>query len=268
MASPFAAYEGRKLRGPDGLTYLVRDGKPVPVGAGAASPDMPPPALAPEAQKAIGDARSSATAASSAVPQLERFMSLNKQEPTGMAYSSVNLPSWLGGANLNPGATIKKLIDPAGGSRIEQMQEITANLIPSRHITPGPMTDADARMYERSLPSVGKFGTSNQPNVEMMKAAQKNAGDYLSFLEDYAKRNGGATTGAAEKWMEYSNANPIWRGDQLNNARLPWRDYLYPDLAKPAQPMSAGQKLSPQDAAKLPPGAKFIGLDGVERIRQ
>ena len=31
---------------------------------------------------------------------------------------------------------------------------------------------------------------------------------------------------------------------------------------------AAGQRLSPQEAAALPPGTRFIGTDGVERVRQ
>jgi hypothetical protein len=29
-----------------------------------------------------------------------------------------------------------------------------------------------------------------------------------------------------------------------------------------------GNRLSPQEAAALPPGARFIGMDGIERVRQ
>jgi hypothetical protein len=37
---------------------------------------------------------------------------------------------------------------------------------------------------------------------------------------------------------------------------------------RPSAPKSGQRRLSPQEAAKLPKGARFVGLDGKERIRQ
>lgn len=241
MAGPYAQYEGKTIRQKStGKTYRVVGGQMQEVGEGTPAAAVTPNA---EALSAIQEARKSAGAASSAIPNLERFKALNKQTATGPGYGDLKLP-FIG--NINPMPALAKMgmldgFDKGQGQRLQQMEGITADMIPSKHITPGPMTDADAAMYERSLPTIKKGGDANMAAVELMRAAQQNAVDYASFIEDYARRNNGRTVGAVEEWQKYSTANPLYAGEAPNPNRMPWRNYFSQQQAPQAGPAAPQQ---------------------------
>ena len=67
-------------------------------------------------------------------------------------------------------------------------------------------------------------------------------------------------------WM--GAANPASPGSPANPpGQAPGGGQAPSAPAAPAQP-SPGQRLSPQQAAALPPGTRFIGMDGVARVRR
>ncbi len=235
-------YNGQTATNPQtGERVQFKNGQWVPMSAAGTGGPIPAPDNK-EAEKAIETARTAAMSSASAVPDLDRFIALNKKTSTGPIFSGLRLPGWLGGQELNPVAGITKMINPEMGSNLEQMESITSKMTPSQHITPGPMTDADKPMYQAALPSINKYGTSNAAGAAAIKAGQKNAGDYLAFLEDWAKKRGGSVNGAMEKWLEYSAAEPIYSPDGTVRNRKPWRDYF-------AQPQAGAMPGAPQQAA-------------------
>jgi hypothetical protein len=50
--------------------------------------------------------------------------------------------------------------------------------------------------------------------------------------------------------------------------RAALRSRVAPAQSAPADMPTPGNRLSPQEAAALPPGTRFIGMDGIERVRQ
>lgn len=232
--------------------YVLRDGKWQPYG----SDGQPAVPLTEDANKAIGNARTAAQTQMNAAPMLDRFLALNRIRPTGPAYQE-------NGNILDPLAWINQIQarrDKNGGPEFQEMEGITKQMIPLRHVTQGPMTDADARNYEKSLPSVGQWGRTNAAAAAGMRAMAKNQQGYSEFLQDYAARHAGQVLGADEEWMRYMTANPVYGGDGSVTANRPmWRDWF-----------SANQLprvMSNEDYARLPKGP-YIAPDGSKRIKK
>jgi hypothetical protein len=219
---------------------------------------------------ALQAASSAAALARQRAADANRFITLNRANPTGT-----------GAALLGPAVGL----NPA----YAEMRAISARLVPGER-TPGsgPMSDGDAVLYGRAVLDVDKPGPANQALADVVIASAERDADYASFLDEYANLNGNLV-GANEDWQAYVNANPLFSsGANGQTVRRPareiqpWRDFMgfgerqrggAQARARGGQPAAAAAPAQGQpvriynddDYARLPSGATFQGPDGVTR---
>lgn len=90
-----------------------------------------------------------------------------------------------------------------------------------------------------------------------MKAASPTGASGLGALSDNESRMLASTVAAL---------SPDMSPEQLQRS-FAVIDRLVAKLREEGQPAAQGRRLSPQEAAALPPGTRFVGQDGVERVR-
>lgn len=181
---------------------------------------------------AIATARADRDRYRNVVDRLGKFDEINRRTSTGPLLADIELP-FVGNIG-SPGRAVVSAINPRMASDYQQMEAIASELAPTMRVPgSGASSDRDVAMFKAALPGVDKFGTANQ-----------------AISQDYAQRLATAQRRLDELEAQYSGRRSvIGQGN--------------------AQAASTGpRRLSPQEAAQLPPGTRFIGTDGVERIRR
>jgi hypothetical protein len=207
--------------------------------------------------------------------------------------------------NLPLGHEIRQAVNPD----FARMRSIQEELTPSqREPGSGAMSDRDVEMYRRATLNVSAPGPANAQNARVLRAAARNQADYSAFVDEWARANGGSLAGATERWMEYSNANPMFDDNgQPVGARVSWRQHFGlerpqrqappPPTTRPAARGPSGRTYtpaqvqaarsiaggprgrlgsatnphmvnSPEQARRLPRGAHFIDENGRNLVRQ
>lgn len=112
----------------------------------------------------------------------------------------------------------------------------------------GPMTDADARRYERATIDRGKDKATNQLLIDSGKIAADNAIAKEELRAEWISR-GGDIDKFDQEWRGYLNRNPIFAKDGgININRQDARDWFYnPEGRTYAEPKSA----QPTQAQKM-----------------
>ena len=171
------------------------------------------PRLSPQDNIYISKARTAADELRNTADLYQEFMSLNRQVQTG---------GWMALPGM---AEARGALDP----RIARMNAIQARLTPQqRQGMPGAASDRDVAMFTRSTVSADKPLAANEATARAGRAMATRQGDYVAFLENYARDNG-SILGAQEQWNRYLNANPLFReeGGQIRvNAWKPWRQWF------------------------------------------
>lgn len=184
--------------------------------------------LPPDERRSVLEARSAATEAQSVVPDLDRFMELNRTNRTGSLFDLV------GGAwNARP----------MWDEGMQEMHSITDRLAPlMRRPGSGASSNLDVEMFRSGLPNIRRGGN---PNARIAEQLRMNAGDlqdYAEFLEWYTGRNQ-TTSGALEQFNRY-------RATGRPGRRQSWRQYFgagpVPGARAPAP--------APQTGTAPPPG--------------
>lgn len=216
-----------------------------PKGAGAFK-------LAPQDSKYLSEARTAAQQLQTVVPLVDRFIALNKQVGSGGA---------MGVGLMTAG---RALVDP----KVAEMKSITDRLTPAmRQGMPGAASDRDVAMFQSATVGLAKPGPANQAVASAIKAGAKRQGDYVSFLEQFAKTNG-SLLGAQEEWDAYAAANPMFDQDAGGALTLrkttPWREYLEMPVTAAKAPAgapaaAASPKPAAQPALKADPAAVSAG---------
>lgn len=220
-----------------------------PKGAGAFK-------LSPQDSKYLSGAREAAQQLHNTAPLIKRFLQLNSKVGTG------------GAMGLGVVSGSAALLDP----RVAEMKAISDRLTPAmRQGMPGAASDRDVAMFQSATVGIRKPGPANTAVGRALVAAADRQGGYVAFLEDYAKKNG-SLLGAQEEWDAYAAANPMFdedgQGNLIVRKQQPWREFFGESAPGSARATpSRDQRLSPEEAAKLPPGTSFVGLDGVPRVR-
>ena len=99
-------------------------------------------------------------------------------------------------------------------------------------------------------------------NLQQMKANSPTGASGLGALSDNEARMLSATVAALDPEMSPQQLEQSFQViDQLIAK-------IQQEGSAPAAGEQSGQRLSPAQAAALPPGTRFIGMDGVERVRQ
>jgi hypothetical protein len=280
------APEGTIIEMQDGSRQIKRGGAWVslgninPTAAGAAymGDNGGAPKLPKDDATAIKTARESATDANRMALDAGRFLDFNYEVPTG------------GIENFGPIGAVTKFLDP----RKQEMEAIAKRLVPQQRVPgSGPFTDADAKLEAEAGLSLNKYGNANRSTAFVMQAGAKRRADYSAFLEYWARRNG-SILGATEAWDAYADANRLYdvgKEGTIVRQTTPWREWFgvgsvgggkptAPPAGRPTgKPIDAlrpggkvvangGRPMSPQEAMRLPKGARFVGIDGIERTVQ
>lgn len=180
--------------------------------------------------------------------EITRFLGLNEAQPTG-PYTNLNPGSWFGTSRM----------------RRDEMEGITSRLISSVRAMSGEggiMTDADALRFERGLPSVNRYGPTNQNIASAAREVARNAQDRVAFYENWVRdpRNRGSLLGARSAWNEYLARNPIYtESGDIRSGRLGFEEWMQagaPDARQQRSALSpaANGQTSQQRAAAPPSG--------------
>ena len=185
-------------------------------------------------------AREDAQSASGAARDGTRFLDLNKRTGTGEIWALPGL------------GEVRGALDP----RYSEMQSLTNRMAPAqRQAGSGAMSDKDVALFKRSVPNTDFPGPVNANIVKRLQDEAKRKGDYASFLDNYALSNG-TLLGAEEEWQRRGSAPKRPAGQPAAKAAPK-------PAAKPAGGLAfGGRPLTPQEAAKLPKGARFKTTDG------
>jgi len=292
------APEGTQIRMANGEMRVKRGGAWVPMGSinstapGAAymGDNGGAPKLPSDDAKAIKTARESATDAGRMALDAGRFLDLNYEVPTG------------GIENLPVIGDVIRTFDPRKqemqsiAKRLVPQQRVPGS---------GPFTDADAKLEAEAGLSLQKYGNANRSTAFVMQAGAKRRQDYSAFLEYWARRNGSilGATEAWDAYADANRLYDVGKDGTTVRQTTPWRDWFGvgqvgggrptapgasgsaagaprappPPAARPTgKPIDAlrpggkivangGRPMSPQEAMRLPKGARFVGMDGIER---
>jgi hypothetical protein len=161
------------------------------------------------AQKTLGEFEESASKTLKLDNDLNRFLQLNKKNPTGKERSLI----------------------PSFGSGYQTMEQIQASMAPeNRKEGTGSVSNFDAEQLIRMSPSITNNYETNKTIATAIKAANQMARDKAKFLSDYFQANR-HLNGANEAWMKYATANPIFDREnpsKLNQRRMTYKQFFYP----------------------------------------
>lgn len=221
------APDGTVIRMPDGSLKVKRGVNWIPAGDMYAGPG---PKLDPTERKQLGDARSSAERAGSAMMDLDRFQTLNRRQGSG---GLMGLPVL---------RDLHGMVNPD----VAEMNAITNRLTPQeREAGSGAMSDKDVEMYRSAVPGQGNPGPANKMIANRRRAGAMRQRDYSAFMEYYARVNG-TLNGAQEMWDGYKEAEPVYdaaRGEVRQ--ATPWRQYFKVESAAPAKAPAAAPRERP-----------------------
>ena len=165
------------------------------------------------AQKTLGDLSESASKTLKLDGDLDRFLQLNKKNPTGKERSLI----------------------PSFGSGYQTMEQIQASMAPeNRKEGTGSVSNFDAEQLIKMSPSITNNYETNKTIATAIKAANQMARDKAKFMSDYFQANRHLIN-ADEAWVQYANANPIFdrnNPSKLNQRRITYKKFFYPDEAR------------------------------------
>lgn len=207
MPKPMAP-EGTVVLMQDGSYRVKRGGQWIDAGNLYVGPG---PKLDPQERKQLGEVRMQAEKATGVMQDVDRFMSLNKEQPSG------------GLLGLPIVRDVQGLFDP----EVSEMNAINNRLTPAqREPGSGAMSNADVAMYRSSVIGYDKPGSTNSKIGARTRAGALRQKEYAAFLDYYARVNG-TINGAQEQWDEYKEAEPVYEpGTGRIRRAKPWREYF------------------------------------------
>lgn len=161
---------------------------------------------------------------------LDRFLYLNKNTPTGPGYKV-------------PGA---KTIGGAFSDSVQEMTAISDRLTPGmRQGLPGAASERDTAMFRSGTVSPEKAYEANKNVAEGLEIANQNLMDRADFFDAYYNENG-YLKGADQMWKQYLEANPIFdpQADPgsyaINQTRQAWEQWVANQQASPGSSQDIG----------------------------
>ena len=113
---------------------------------------------------------------------------------------------------------------------------------------PGALSDKDREFLVKMVPGIEKDPKGRKLVVETAVKMARRDKDVARLARDYRKKHGQMDDGFFDVLEDYSNKNPLF-------------------TAKDVPSGSVKKIMGDKDYEKLPSGTKFIGPDGVERIK-
>lgn len=148
--------------------------------------------MSPHEQKTISDLRVAAQNIRGAREQAEEFGKLNREVGTGGIFAI-------------PGVSeIWSALDP----RVATLQGLSNAMIPGMHVTPGPMTDADAKLYKSAIPNPNLPGPANAALRRDIGRKEEIAAARSAYFERWAAERGslnGAEQGFNRFWRNWES---------------------------------------------------------------
>jgi hypothetical protein len=177
-------YEGQTGTAPDGTRVVYRGGKVYPINGPDASNRAS--SLSPPEQKTIADLRVAAQNIRGAREQAEEFGKLNREVATGGVFGFPGVSEMVGAVN----------------PKVSAMQGLSNAMISGMHVTPGPMTDADAKIYKSTIPNPNLPGPANQRLRADIGRKEEVAAARVAFFERWAA-NKGTLNGAEQEFNRW-----------------------------------------------------------------
>lgn len=149
------------------------------------------PGMSAQEQKTISDLRVAAQNIRGALTQAEEFGKLNRDVGSGGIFGIPGVSEVVGA--FNP--------------KVSAMQGLSNAMIPGMHTTPGPMTDADAKLYKSAIPNPNLPGPANKRLRDDIARREQIASARVAFFEKWAATRGnlnGAETAFNKFWDSYS----------------------------------------------------------------
>jgi hypothetical protein len=205
------------------------------------------------AEKALAEDRASYARGVALQPQLERFSQLNMKTRTG------SLGDQIPGIN-------SALANMFGGDAKSELASISAAL----QVNGVPQGQGSVANFERVLfgdvqAGISKPGPVNTKIISNQLTAIQKEGKRLAFYENWLARNGNLN-GAAAAWDAQGRPSKLQRRSAYS---VPGAEAMIGNAktAVAARKAPSAQRLTPEQAARLAPGTRFIGTDGKERVR-
>ncbi len=151
-----------------------------------------PTSINPTDQKTLRELTTSAANIRGAREQAEEFMKLNRQRTTG-------------GLLAIPG--VSEFVANTLDDRVGKMQGLSNSMVSGMHVTPGPMTDADAKMYKTAIPNPDRTRGANEAMTRNIASKEQQLAARSAFYQKYAQRTGslnGADVAFNRFWTDYS----------------------------------------------------------------
>jgi len=178
-----------------GERIVYRKGRWYPLGEGGAAPTGGVSGLKDKELKELVDTRQAAQNTRLAREKANEFMDINREVGTGGLMALPLAPEMIGA--FNP--------------KVSAMRGLSNAMIPGMHVTPGPMTDADAKLYKSAIPNVNLPGPTNAHLTKSIERQEQQAAARAAFYERWAAKRG-TLNGAAQAfnsfWLEYSSKQP------------------------------------------------------------
>lgn len=161
----FQAYEGRRLRGPDGQAYVVRNGKPV----------LAATALDPRENSRLDSEAARMRQMRDMLPYAQEFGAANQRRGTGGLLDSQMVPAW--------GQPEKQRMLGLS-SKLQQL-----NRVPGQ----GDQSTQEMLFALQALPSVETDGPVNAERIQDMRDAYERQRALVEAMQKYAAENGNLT---------------------------------------------------------------------------
>lgn len=182
-----------------------------------------------KATKTLGALTESVPQAEAAIQDLDRFIELNKNHPSGGSQGDIpvigGIASWATGF----------------GKDAKEMDAITARISRQMRVPgEGQTSDFDAKQFLKGTIGRDKPYETNKNIVLGMKAQKQLQIDRAEFFNNYYLANG-HLSGAQTEWMKYLDKNPIFDPKalagsfKLNKTRKSYREFFNQGKEDPTQ---------------------------------
>lgn len=213
-----------------------------PPAAGRGGAAQPGGRLSPQDNAFLNKLRTDATAAMGVANLYAQMEPLARRVDTGGMMSMPGAGSVVGAVN----------------PEVRRFMQLTDQMTPGmRQGLPGAASDRDVAMFRSATPSIDKPREANLAAIAAGRAWGQRQGDYVAFIEQWARDNG-SLLGASEEWNRYTTANPLFADESGNHgmptlARVqPWRTWFgrprapsggaAPAPARPAAPAAGNRR--------------------------
>jgi hypothetical protein len=242
--------EGTVADGPNGQTAVFTGGKWIVQGSPAMSAAIPKPD-----QDALAQMNQDLIAKQALATRAQQFMAgAGDGAECGRHWADLRAHQAPVAWDLgSPGQLVRSMIDGVTGdnqaARLQSMDSIANQTWPlMRPAGQGRLLQTEAAAFKKAFPSTENWGQANQAAAARFQKEAADAAAQTTFVQAFVNGGKGSVADALKAY-----------GTQPKGAA--------PAGPSPTAAATPTRRLSPQEAASLPAGTSFVGLDGVRRVR-